>query len=72
MGREFTVVIEKDKDGYFVAHVPQLRGCHTQARSLDELTERVREVILLCLEEEGEESEREPRLQFVGIQRVTV
>ena len=50
MGREYTVVMERDEEGYYVASVPQLGGCHTQARSLDELMERVREAILLCLE----------------------
>jgi predicted RNase H-like HicB family nuclease len=42
MAREFNVVIEKDEDGYFVASVPELRGCHTQARSLDVLMKRVK------------------------------
>jgi predicted RNase H-like HicB family nuclease len=37
MNREFSVVIEKDEDGYFVASVPTLQGCHTQAKSLDVL-----------------------------------
>ena len=46
--RKFTVVIEKDEDGYLVATVPTLRGCHTQAKSLDTLMKRVREVIALC------------------------
>lgn len=50
MSREFNVVIEKDADGYFVASVPSLPGCHTQARSLDELMERIKEAIVLCLE----------------------
>lgn len=50
MINEFSVVIEKDADGYFVASVPALRGCHTQARSLDELMIRIREAIELCLE----------------------
>ena len=50
MAREFTVIIEQDEDGYYVASVPELHGCHTQARSLDELLKRVREAILLCLE----------------------
>ncbi len=50
MTREFTVIIEQDEDGYYVASVPELRGCHTQAYSLDELVERVREAIPLCLE----------------------
>ena len=71
MSKEFTVIIERDEDGYFVASVPQLKGCHTQAKSLDELTERIREAILLCLEvQEGEIDEES--LEFVGIQRVMV
>ncbi len=67
MKREFTVVVERDTEGWYVASVPALRGCHTQAKSLDELQERIRETIALCLEdEEGESGE------FVGIQRVAV
>lgn len=54
MSRQFDLVIEKDSAGYFVASVPTLPGCHTQARSLDELMERTREVIALCLEVQGE------------------
>ena len=50
--RKFTVVIEQDDEGYLVATVPVLRGCHTQARNLDTLMKRIREVISLCLEEE--------------------
>ena len=50
MTREFSVVIEKDEDGYYVASVPALRGCHTQARSLDALMKRIKEAIELCLE----------------------
>jgi len=49
---EFNVVIEKDEDGYFVASVSALRGCHTQAKSLDILIKRIREAIELCLEVE--------------------
>ena len=69
MARQFTVVVEKDSEGFFVASVPALAGCHTQARSLDELMERIKEAIALCLEvQEGEPEE----LDFVGVQRVTV
>jgi predicted RNase H-like HicB family nuclease len=67
--REFSVVIERDEEGYLVASVPSLPGCHTQARSLDELLERVREAIALSLELEAE-SDKE--LEFVGVQRVSV
>lgn len=53
MKREFNVVIERDTDGYYVASVPELHGCHTQARSLDKLLSRIKEAIELCLEVEG-------------------
>jgi predicted RNase H-like HicB family nuclease len=69
MQRQFDVVIERDEDGFYVASVPQLPGCHTQARSLDEVTERIREAIELCLEVEGIP---EQTLEFVGLQRITV
>ncbi len=67
--REFNVIIERDADGYYVATVPELRGCHTQARSLDKLMDRVREAIQVCLDARGEPG-GEP--QFIGIQRILV
>ena len=70
MKREFAVVIERDEDGYFIGTVPQLKGCHTQAKSLDELMERMKEAVSLCLEAKGELEEGE--LQFVGVQRIAV
>ena len=66
--REFTVVIERDEDGWYVAHVPDLRGCHTQAKSLDTLMKRVRQLIALCLEG-GDEPDK---LELVGVQRIRV
>jgi len=69
MKREYSVVIERDSDGYFVGSVPSLHGCHTQARSLDELMIRIQEAIELCLEVEGEHEEG---LDFVGVQKVIV
>ncbi|OGP85813.1 MAG: hypothetical protein A2Y95_09715 [Deltaproteobacteria bacterium RBG_13_65_10] len=69
MPRDFSVIIERDAEGYYVATVPSLRGCHTQAKSLDELMGRIREAIELCLEAEGENLER---LDFVGVQKITV
>ena len=48
--RKFTVVIELDEEGYYVAHVPALPGCHTQAKNLDTLLERILEAIPVCLE----------------------
>lgn len=69
MSREFNVIIERDAEGYYVGSVPALKGCHTQATSLDELMSRTREAIELCLEVEGDELES---LDFVGVQKVTV
>src|SRR5881397_2214780 len=67
--RNYDVVIERDAEGVYVASVPQLPGCHTQAGSLDELMERIQEAIALCLEVQGEPPEK---LEFIGVQRVTV
>ena len=69
MARQFDVVIERDAEGYYVASVPQIPACHTQARSLDEVAARIREAIELCLEAEGAP---EQELEFVGIHRVTI
>ncbi len=69
MDNNYHVIIERDADGFYVASVPALPGCHTQARSLDELSERIKEAIALYLEVTGDD--REP-LDFVGIQSVTV
>lgn len=67
--RQFDAVVERDSEGVYIASVPALRGCHTQAKSLDELMERIKEAIELCLEVEGEDVEN---LDFIGIQRVTI
>ena len=69
MSRQFDVVIEKDEEGVYVASVPQLPGCHTDATSLDELMLEIREAIELCLEVEGYEP---GNMEFVGIQRVVI
>ena len=67
MLRQFDVVMERDEEGYYVASVPQLPGCHTQARSLDELTERIREAVELCLEVAGAP---EQTLEFDRLQKL--
>jgi predicted RNase H-like HicB family nuclease len=69
MKRKFTVVIEQDEDGYYVATVPALRGCHTQAKTLDTLMKRVREVVQLCLQEDDSNS---APLELIGIQQISV
>jgi predicted RNase H-like HicB family nuclease len=69
MTREFNVVIERDEDGFYVASVPALPGCHTQARTLEELDERITEAIELWLEDPAGEP---ARLDFVEVRKVTV
>jgi predicted RNase H-like HicB family nuclease len=63
----FNVLIEQDEDGYLVATVPALKSCYTQARTLEELLPRVKEVIELCMQEE------EPLiLSFAGVQQIEI
>lgn len=50
---KFGVVIEKDEEGYYIASVPELPGCPTQAKTLDKVTGRVKEAIQAYLEAEG-------------------
>jgi predicted RNase H-like HicB family nuclease len=69
MVKAFNVIIERDSEGYYVASVPELRGCHTQAKSLDTLMKRVREAIELCLEIQSQDL---PHNEFIGVQRVLV
>ncbi len=69
MPKEFTVIIEQDEEGYYIAEVPELKGCHTQAKSLDALMERIKEAIQLCLESYGEEYHP---IHLVGVQKVAV
>jgi len=69
MGKTYDVVIEIDEDGYYVGSVPLLPGCHTQAKSIDELLIRIKEAIELYLEVKEEQKEA---TKFLGIQRVEV
>jgi predicted RNase H-like HicB family nuclease len=64
---ELTVLIEQDEDGYYVGRVPALRSCYTQARTLETLHKRLKEVIELCLEEE-----KPAREKFVAVEQIEV
>jgi predicted RNase H-like HicB family nuclease len=66
--RKFTVLVEREEEGCYIATVPSLRGCHTQAKTLDTLMKRTREAIALCLANDGVSSS----LELVGIQQVSV
>lgn len=63
----FTVLIEQDEDGFYIATVPSLKSCYTQAKTLEELYPRVKEVIALCLEEE-----KPIRTKFIGVQQIEI
>jgi predicted RNase H-like HicB family nuclease len=63
----FTVLIERDEDGYLVATVPALKSCYTQAKTMEELMPRIKEVIVLCLQ--GEEP---VPMRFEGVQQVEI
>ena len=65
---EFTLIIERDEDGILIGSVPQLKGCHTQAKTIDELLKRIKEAIELCIEVEKDIEKNE----FVGIQKIEV
>ena len=67
--QKFTVVIERDEDGYYVGTVPTLRGCHTQAKTLDTLMKRMREAVELCRESENGAS---LSLELVGVQQISI
>ena len=67
---DFNVIIEKDEEGYFVSEVVGLPGCHTQAKSMDELIERTKEAITLYLECEKPDIKIES--EFIGIQKIEV
>ena len=70
MSTEYTIVIEKDEDGYYVGSVPALPGCRTQGTSIDQLLERMQEAITLWIEVEGKDVPRP--LEWVGVQRISV
>ena len=64
-GKTYTVIIEQDEDGVYIAKVPDILGCHTQGNTVSEATERIKEAILACSGDEGVEP-----LKFIGIQQI--
>ena len=68
---KFRVIIEQDEDGVFVATVPELKGCHTQAKTLDALMERTKEAIALYLDFQKSTANL-GKMSFVGLQEIEV
>ncbi len=69
MPKKYTLIIEKDKEGWFISEVVELPGCHTQAKSMDQLLKRTREAIEAYIETEGQPSVFG---EFVGVQQLEV
>lgn len=69
---QFAIVVTQDEDGVYVADVPDLPGCHTQAKTLSTLYKRIEEAIELYLE--VEKSQKKPVVQhkFIGVQQVEI
>ena len=68
MKREFNVIIEKGEDGYLISEVIELPGCHTQAKSLDELMKRTKNAISLYVKSNKDLD----KTKFIGVQRIKV
>ncbi|MEK6855423.1 MAG: type II toxin-antitoxin system HicB family antitoxin [Nanoarchaeota archaeon] len=66
----FNILIEKDEDGFYVSEVVELPGCHTQAKTLDELMKRTKEAILLYLKCESPVLSESS--DFIGLQKIEV
>ncbi|MFO8077252.1 MAG: type II toxin-antitoxin system HicB family antitoxin [Thermoplasmatota archaeon] len=67
---EFNIIIEQGEDGYFISEVIELPGCHTQAKSMDELIKRTKEAITLFLE--SQEKPVKVMKKFVGVQKIAI
>ena len=69
MKKKYTVIIEKDEDGWYVSEVVGLPGCHTQGKTIDQLLKRTQEAIQAYL---GTDEEQEISAEFVGVQQIEV
>lgn len=62
----FSVVIERDKDGYF-AFCPELQGCYSQGDTYEEALENIRDAVHLHLEDRLESGEEIPQPESVSL-----
>ena len=65
----FTVIIEQDEDGLYVATVPDITGCYTQGKTIAQVLERIKEAIEVCLEADKEEISP---MKFIGVQQIEI
>jgi len=70
-GYRFSVVIEKDSEGYF-AFCPELQGCYTQGLTYEEVLENVRDAIRLHIEDRIESGEEIPQAESVSLTSLEV
>lgn len=68
----FSVVITQDEDGVYLAKVPTLEGCHTQAKSLPTLYKRIQEAMELCIEVQKSKKRKLSKEKFIGVQQIEV
>lgn len=68
----FTILIERDEDGIYIASAPALPGCHTQAKSVEEIYPRIKEAIELCLEANDLDHTEIPQNVFIGLQQLEI
>jgi predicted RNase H-like HicB family nuclease len=62
---KFAVAVEKDEEGFYVAFIQELPGCHTQAKTIDELLTRLKEAVEVYLEECGRESKESIEFELI-------
>ncbi len=67
---QFQIIITQDEDGLYVARVPELAGCHTQAKDLPTLNKRINEAIELCLEVQRQKRQTIPQSKFIALQQI--
>ena len=67
MAKKFNIIVEQGEDGYLISEVVELPGCHTQAKSYDELIKRTKEAISLYLKCR---KEKEVKERFIGLQKL--
>ncbi len=66
---DFTVLIERDEEGMYIAKVPDIHGCYTQGKTIAQVLDRIKEAIDVCIEAEAQEIKP---LQFIGVQRISI